>query len=344
MTASLPTIQGYQPIPLPAGIYAPIPTAFIEDTEDLDLETTVRHAIRIAKAGVGIVTCGSTGEATSMSSNERAQVCLAIRTAFQQQGLQTPIVAGTGGGSLRETVSMCKDAKKSGADAVIVISPSYFGANLQADRQGLINFFHSVADQSPLPVMVYNFPAVTNGIDMDSELLEQISQHPNICGAKLTCAGVGKLGRLANSTSVKQVKRSTPFHAAPGFGDIIFPCMMIGATLAIVGTANVVPRLCAQHFNDIVQFQQSPSKELLNQIQTDQDIISRFDRATSKTGIVGTKWMLERFYYKQGAPRLPLRKLNIDFASMQEAVTPALQRERQLEQEQGITQDPIQMK
>lgn len=340
----MPTVQGYKPIPLPAGIYAPIPTAFIENTEDLDLKATVRHAIRLAKAGAGLVTCGSTGEATAMSPKERAQICSEIRTALQKEGLQTPIIAGTGGGSLRETVSMCKDAQKSGADAVIVISPSYFGANLHSDRQALLNFFHSVADQSPLPVMVYNFPAVTNGIDMDSELLEQIAQHSNICGAKLTCAGVGKLGRLANSTSAKQVKRSTPFHAAPGFGDIIFPCMMIGATLAIVGTANVVPRLCVQHFKDIIQFQQSPTKELLNRIQTDQDIISRFDRATSKTGIVGTKWMLERFYYPQGAPRLPLRKLDIDFETMQEAVMPALQKERQLEQEQGVTQDAIQMK
>ena len=141
------------------------------------------------------------------------------------------------------------------------------------------------------------------------------------------------------------IKRKTPFHVAPGFGDIIFPCMMIGATLAMVGTANVVPRLCIQHFNDIIQFQQTPTKELLSRIQFDQDIISRFDRATSKTGIVGTKWMLDRFYYPQGAPRLPLQKLKVDFSTaMQDAIMPALQREKQLEQDQGVTQDLIRIK
>ena len=337
MSESL-TLCDYTAKPLPTGIYAPIPTAFFAETEEMDIKTTVKHALRVAKAGVGLVTCGSTGEAIHLTHRERAKVNYYIRKELQSQNLKNiPIIAGTGGGSVRETVEMSKDAKSAGADAVIVVCPGYFGQNLSNDRKAILEFFHDVAQQSPLPVMVYNFPAVTGGIDMDSELLEQIACHPNICGAKLTCAGVGKAGRLANSVSIKN--RQTPFHVAPGFGDIILQCMMVGATAAIVGTANVVPRLCVEHFQDIQSFLQSPTKQLLDKIQKDQDIISRFDRATSKTGIVGTKWMLEKLYYHQGPPRKPLRPLQLDWSSMENEVMPALQREKQLEQSQGIQED-----
>lgn len=334
-------VSGYEPVTLPAGIYAPLPTAFTAD-EELDIDSTVRHAIRLAKAGVGLVVSGSTGEAISMTAAERAQVVYAIRTALTQQGdaalARTPIIAGTGGGSLRETIALSKDAHKAGADAVIVIAPGYFSSNLASDRNALKQFFTLTADASPLPVMVYNFPAAAGGIDMDSELLEEIATHPNICGAKLTCAGVGKAGRLANSTAVKGTQRT--FHVFPGFGDILLPCMMIGATGAIIGTANVIPRVCVEHFRDIVALQQNPTRELMAKVQADQDLISRFDRAMSKGGVMATKYVLERFYYPQGPPRKPLQPTEPAFGkAMETLLAPALAREHQLEQQAGVKED-----
>ena len=176
----------YESRPLPPGIYAPIPTPFKADgSEDVDETALVRHALRLAHAGVGLVVSGSTGEAIASTHNERARSVYAIRKALQASSApETPIIAGTGGGSLRETIEFCHEAKAAGADAAIVIAPGYFSAAM--DRVALKDFFWQTAEKSPIPVMLYNFPGSAGGIDMDSELLEEIAAHPNVCGAKVS--------------------------------------------------------------------------------------------------------------------------------------------------------------
>ena len=136
-----PTPASYSPIPLPAGIYAPIPTPFTQD-EAVDEAALVRHALRLSRAGVGLVVSGSTGEAVALTGAERSQCISAIRAALIKEGLTaTPIVAGTGTGSLRETITLCREAKTAGADAVIVILPGYFSASIARDRLALKEFF-----------------------------------------------------------------------------------------------------------------------------------------------------------------------------------------------------------
>lgn len=119
---------------------------------------------------------------------------------------------------------------------------------------------------------------------------------------------------------------------------------MIGSKGAIVGTANVVPRLCVEHFNDIAAFQENPTTELLSKIQADQDLLSRADRALSKCGVMATKYALQRFYYPQGPPRRPLQRTDNDVGEcLEEALKPALLREEQLESEHGVLYDTVQL-
>lgn len=109
---------------------------------------------------------------------------------------------------------------------------------------------------------------------------------------------------------------------------------MIGSTGAIVGTANIVPRLCVKHFNDITTFKHNPTKDLLTEIQRDQDLLSRADRAMGKGGVVATKYALQRFYHDQGPPRKPLQRTDASFGKwLEEALKPALLREQELEQQ-----------
>lgn len=144
---------------LRGGIYAPIPTAFKEN-EDLDVDATVRHALRLASAGVGLVIGGSTGEAIALTSDERIAVIRHVRSALADHAVDhTPIIAGTGSGSLRETIALSRQAAEAGADAVIVIAPGYFSMSIANDRKALKEFFVQCAEHSPVPVMVYNFPA-----------------------------------------------------------------------------------------------------------------------------------------------------------------------------------------
>lgn len=148
------------------GIYVPIVTPFL-DNEDLDLEALRRHVVRIGSAGAGIVVQGTTAEgewqavralggvticrtdrhpsplaAIHMTPAERVQVITTVRAALDEAGLShIPIIAGCGTGSVRETIALTHDARKAGADAVMVIAPSFFGAKLKDDRVALKDFW-----------------------------------------------------------------------------------------------------------------------------------------------------------------------------------------------------------
>lgn len=163
---------------------------------------------------------------------------------------------------------------------------------------------------------------------------------------------MGKGGRLANSRNVQ----NRTFHVFPGYADIIFrrcykrilfpcsqlclACMMIGMTGAIVGTANLVPRLCKSLYNDIVTAKKQPTAELLAAINEKQDIISRADRALAKSGVVATKWALEENYYPVGPARKPLQPTSPQTQEyLRHELKKVLALERQLETAGGVKSD-----
>jgi len=161
--------------PLTPGVYAPIPTFFQKDTEDIgaliilidpifdllicfeDIPTFEEHVIRVARAGVGLVIGGSMGEAHHLSHEERSTLIRSARHALdtaQPSLSHIPIIAGTGTGSTRETIQLSAEAAQAGADVAIVIASGYFAAAI--DQKALKAFFAEVADKSPIPVMIYN--------------------------------------------------------------------------------------------------------------------------------------------------------------------------------------------
>ena len=173
--------------PLPKGIYTPLPTFFTE-SEDLDLDSFGKHIQFVAEAGTIPVVAGSAGEAPHLSASERIELIQTARSALSSAGLDhVPVVAGVGAPSTRETIQLARDAKEAGADYVMVIPPGYYGGVLAKDRVALKKFFVDISNASPLPVIIYNFPAVSGGIDLDSDLIVSIAKEaPNAVGVKLT--------------------------------------------------------------------------------------------------------------------------------------------------------------
>ena len=97
------------------------------------------------------------GEAHHVSHDERAELIKAARNALDEAGLNdVPLIAGTGAGSTRETLFLCNQAAKYGADAAIVIASGYFAGVLANNRAALKAFWTEVAEKSPLPVIIYN--------------------------------------------------------------------------------------------------------------------------------------------------------------------------------------------
>jgi dihydrodipicolinate synthase/N-acetylneuraminate lyase len=160
----------------------------------------------MAQAGVAPVLAGSMSEAHHLTPEERVTLIKAARSALDQAGLtQVPIIAGTGVGSTRESISLSKQAAAAGADYAIVITSGYYAGALAGNTVALKAFFTDIADASPIPVMIYNCelsgvfivlptylwfvdPGASGGINLDSDIITDLAKHPNICGVKLTCA------------------------------------------------------------------------------------------------------------------------------------------------------------
>lgn len=174
-------------VTLPKGIYAPLPTFFLEN-EDLDVESFVTHLLHVCRCGTIPVVNGSAGEAPHLTSAERSLLIRNARDALVANGMgDVPIVAGIGVPSTRETISLAKEAAHAGADFVMIISPGYYAGSLMKNPDSLKQYFIDIADASPIPAIVYNFPSVTSGIDLDADFIADVARaSSNVAGAKLT--------------------------------------------------------------------------------------------------------------------------------------------------------------
>ncbi len=202
-----------------------------------------------------------------------------------------PLIVGCGAQSTRETVKLCQQARAAGGTHVLILPPAYYGSLLS--RRLLLAHFRAVADRSPLPVLVYNFPAACGGLDLDSDLIVELAGHPNIVGAKLTCGNTGKLARVVAATA------STGFRTFGGSVDFTLQTLAVGGHGIIGGLGNIAPRTCVELLRLGCQ------GEKREQAQRLQAIVARGDWVAIKGGFVSVKAGLEKYYGYGGEPRSP---------------------------------------
>ncbi|RSL79882.1 hypothetical protein CEP51_007012 [Fusarium floridanum] len=263
--------------PLTDGIYVPT-VAFFTPDSNIDIEATRAHAARLAQAGVaGLVTHGSNGEAVHLDHEERRLITQTTRNALDQTGKpELPLIAGCG------------------ASHALVLPPAYYHNLLTTEN--IQQHFRKVADQSPIPILIYNFPAACAGLDLNSDTILALAQHPNIAGVKLTCGNTGKLARVVAGT------KDTDFKTFAGSVDFTIQSLSVGGHGVIGGTANIAPRACVQ----LMQlWREGKQKEAMGL----QAIVSRGDWAAIKGGFIAVKAALERYYGYGGQPRKPCSPL-----------------------------------
>lgn len=288
--------------PLRPGVYVPT-VAFFKGNEDLDHETTGMHAVRLAKAGVaGIATQGSNGEAVHLTHQERQQVTRTTRKALNAEGYGSlPVIVGCGSQSTRETIELCREALASGGDYALVLPPSYYKPSHKPDT--IVDFFRDVADASPIPILIYNYPAAVAGIDLSSDVISELSKHPNIVGCKLTCGNTGKLARIAAATDAATPRDAgSTFMCMGGSADFTLQTLIVGGSGVICGVGNVAPRACAKIVDLFAAGKLAEAKKL-------QAIVARGDWAAISGGIVGTKSALDTYFGYGGIARRPLPRV-----------------------------------
>lgn len=217
----------------PSGIWCPAVTFFDAGSDTLILEDQTKYYSYLAKSGLaGLVILGTNAETFLLTREERKTL---LETARKAVGPSYPIMAGVGGHSTRQVLEYIADAHAAGANYALVLPPAYFG---KATTPAVIDTFYAdVATKSPLPVVIYNFPGVCNGVDLDSETIARLANaHPNIVGVKLTCGSVAKITRLAAELPADR------FATFGGQSDFLVGGLSVGSAGCIAAFANVFPK------------------------------------------------------------------------------------------------------
>ncbi|KAG7409962.1 putative 4-hydroxy-2-oxoglutarate aldolase [Fusarium oxysporum f. sp. rapae] len=302
--------------PPPHGVYAPVIT-FFGGQENVDFDSIAKHVQRLLKAGItGLVVHGSNGEATHLSDKERVEIISYIRSTANLFEQQTPIIAGCSSNSVRQTLELISQAQLAGADYALVLPPSYWAAAMT--KPIIKSFYRDVAAESKLPVIIYNFPNVASGIDIDSDLIVELARElPNISGVKLTCGNLGKLQRVTAAITADK------FSAFAGKADFMLPGLVCGSAGVIAALANVVPRV---H----VELLRAYSAGDLERAAAIQKGLSCADAALLKFGISGVKTSCRKWFgYGDGRVRRPLP--TVELSSMDGDAVQSIERLIELE-------------
>ena len=217
----------------PSGVWAPAVTFFDHSTDTLNTDSQAKYYSYLSKSGLaGLVILGTNAETFLLTREERKTL---LETARKTCGPSYPIMAGVGGHSTKQVLEFIADAASAGANYVLLLPPAYFGK--QTTPAVIDNFFNDVARESPLPIVIYNFPAVCNGIDLDSATIARLAnRHANIVGVKLTCGAVAKITRLAAELPPER------FATFGGQSDFLIGGLASGSAGTIAGFANVFPK------------------------------------------------------------------------------------------------------
>ncbi|KAJ8110975.1 hypothetical protein OPT61_g6317 [Boeremia exigua] len=282
------------------GIYVPTVAFFDPATDDVDVETVASHAVRLAKAGVaGITTQGSNGEAVHLSHKERNLITSTTRKALDAAGFENmPVIVGCGVQSTRECIELCEEAASAGGDYALVLPPAYYQGLFSKDT--VKEFFRDVATASPIPILIYNYPGAVAGLDLNSDVIIELAQHPNIVGCKLTCGNTGKLNRIAAATNAVTVSsHGSGFMCMGGSVDFTLQTLVGGGSGIIGGMANIAPKTCVK----LVELFKAGK---LAEAQKLQAVVARGDWAAIQGGIIGTKAGLIAHFGYGGYARKPL--------------------------------------
>ena len=196
-------------------------------------EKAIRNLVEfhISEGTDAIVPCGTTGESATLSHEEH---CRVIEIVIEQVNKRIPVIAGAGSNSTKEAIFLTEHAKKSGADAVLSITPYYN----KPTQEGLFQHFKTIAEHVDIPMVLYNVPGRT-GVNMLPETVVRLSKVKNIVGVKEASGSLDQAGAIIHNASEN-------FDVISGEDSLTFPMMAMGAKGVISVVANVAPKKMAQ--------------------------------------------------------------------------------------------------
>jgi 4-hydroxy-2-oxoglutarate aldolase len=275
------------------GVLIPVPTPF--RGEELALDRLKANLARWNQTPLaGYVVLGSTGEFPLLTEAEKDRVLVAARESISSEKLY---LAGTGADSTQQTIRQTKRAGEIGADAAIVITPHYY-TNAFSQPAAQIRHYLAVADASPIPVILYNFPQNT-GINLEPETVARIADHPNVCGIKDSSGNVLQAGQIVHQTPKS-------FPVLVGASAALLPSLAVGSSGGILALANIAPLEHCEIYALARQGRWAEAREIADRLlPVDRGVYGRY-------GIGGLKAALDLCGFYGGPCRAPLGTPNGD--------------------------------
>ncbi|KAH6614404.1 hypothetical protein B0J18DRAFT_403847 [Chaetomium sp. MPI-SDFR-AT-0129] len=281
------------PLVPPKGVFVPSPTFFLPASAaasekalqaPVDTKTQIEHTLFLARAGItGLTLLGSTGEAVHLSRTERKDLTVAVRKGLEDGGFPDyPIMAGVlTNGEIEETLEWLHDYAEAGAQWGLVLTPGYFGPAVS--QEGLVKWYQIIADKSPIPIMIYNYPGVTNNVQVLPETYRVLAKHPNIVGCKMSHGNVSHHIQVSLDPSIDHDN----FRVYSGFGNQLGPIVAFGAAGVIDGMAAFYPKTVVRLMT--LMLQEEKTAETWAEIHRLQYAVSQGEEFVMRSGILGIK-------------------------------------------------------
>jgi 4-hydroxy-2-oxoglutarate aldolase len=270
-----------------AGVLAPVPTPF-DDRDRVDTARLKAAFARWIKGPLaGFVVLGSNGEAALLDEDESDRALAAAREAVPRN---RTLLAGTGRESTCATIHATRRAAALGADAVLVRTPGFFKSQMTTDV--FVRHYTAVADASPIPVLLYNFTAVT-GVNLLPAAVSKLAGHPNIVGMKESGGDIAQIADLVNGAP-------KTFQVLAGSSTTFYAALCAGASGGILALANVIPDACVRLLDLFQNARHDEARELQRQIVPLARLLGPV------YGVAGLKAALNLAGCDVGVPRPPL--------------------------------------
>ena len=244
------------------------------------------------KEGVdAIIVCGTTGEASTMTLEERKET---IKYAIEKANKRIPIIAGTGGNCTSSAIEMSKWAEEAGADAVLVVTPYYN----KTTQEGLVAHYKAIAEAITIPIILYNVPSRT-GLNITPKTCLELSKIENIVAIK---EASGNLSQVAEIASL--CRDSLTIYS--GNDDQILPVLSLGGLGVISVLSNIIPKDVHTMVTSYLEGDTKTATKLqLDTLELTKNLFSEVNPIPAKAAC-------NMLGFKAGTPRLPLIEMTKD--------------------------------
>ena len=273
-----------------SGVFAPVVTPF--DNDNVRYDWLQENLEKLGKTELkGYLALGSNGEFISLTREEQLEI---LKVFVKYKGKKI-VMAGTSRESTRETIDFSCQAVDAGVDFVSILTPHYFAKQITDDV--LIRYYTEVADNVPIPVLLYNAPGFAGGVQISPPVIKRLSSHPNIVGMKdSSSSGI--------NSYLSVTRDNDTFHVLAGSANFFYPALVCGAAGGVLSLANCLPDGCCQLYQSFIEGRFEEAQHLHFRIFALNKAVS------GRAGVAAVKAAMDLMGYRGGSPRKPFVALD----------------------------------